>query len=139
MKKIGIGYENYKRIIDDGCYYIDKTMLIRDIVEKGGKVTLFTRPRRFGKTLALSMLRTFFEKEYDYDGNLVDNRRYFEGKRIMEADEKILSMMGKHPVIKLSLKSAKQPDFYAAFKKLREEIIEEYRRHSYLWETERLS
>ena len=48
MKKIGIGYENYKRIIDDGCYYIDKTMLIRDIVENGGMVTLFTCPRRKG-------------------------------------------------------------------------------------------
>ena len=139
MKKIGIGYEKYKEFIDQDMYYIDKTLLIRDIVEKGGKVTLFTRPRRFGKTLALSMLRTFFEKEYDYDGNVVDNRRYFEGKRIMEADERILSMQGRYPVIKLSLKSAKQPDFYAAFKKMREEIIEEYRRHSYLWEMERLS
>lgn len=139
MKKIGIGYESYKRIIDDGCYYIDKTMLIQDVVEKGGMVTLFTRPRRFGKTLALSMMRTFFEREYDYDGNIVDNRRYFEGKKIMEADEKILSMMGRYPVIKLSLKSAKQPDFMAAFKKIREEIIEEYRRHSYLWTTEILT
>ena len=64
MKKIGIGYENYKRIIDDKCYYVDKTMLIHDIVAKGGMVTLFTRPRRFGKTLALSMIRTFFELEY---------------------------------------------------------------------------
>ncbi|MBE5871409.1 MAG: AAA family ATPase [Lachnospiraceae bacterium] len=136
MKKIGIGYENYKRIIDDGCYYIDKTMLIRDIVEKGGMVTLFTRPRRFGKTLALSMLRTFFEKEYDFDGNLVDKSRYFAGKKIMEADEKILSMMGRYPVIKLSLKSAKQPDFRTAFKMLRNEIIGEYRRHSYLWQAD---
>ncbi len=138
MKKIGIGYENYKEFIDLDMYYIDKTMLIRDIVEKGGKVTLFTRPRRFGKTLALSMLRTFFEKEYDYDGNVVDNRRYFEGKRIMEADEKILSMMGRYPVIKLSLKSAKQPDFYTAFMKLRDEIIGEFRRHRYLKDSEKL-
>ena len=139
MKKIGIGYENYKEFIDQDIYYIDKTLLIRDIVEKGGKVTLFTRPRRFGKTLALSMIRTFFEKEYDYDGNIVDKHRYFEGKRIMEADEKILSMMGKHPVIKLSLKSAKQPDFYAAFMKLREEIIGEFGRHGYLESSERLN
>ena len=139
MKKIGIGYENYKEFIDQDMYYIDKTMLIRDIIEKGGKVTLFTRPRRFGKTLTLSMLRTFFEKEYGYDGTIVDKRRYFEGKKIMGAGQNILSMMGKYPVIKLSLKSAKQPDFYAAFMKLREEIIEEYRRHSYLWETEGLS
>ncbi len=133
MKKIGIGYENYKEFIDKDMYYIDKTMLINDIVEKGGKVTLFTRPRRFGKTLALSTLRTFFELEYDRDGNPVDNSRYFEGMRIMDAPEKILSMMGQYPVIKLSLKSAKQPDFETAFKKLRDEIIGEYRRHSYLW------
>ena len=134
MKKIGIGYEEYKRFIDDDMYYIDKTMLISDIVEKGGEVTLFTRPRRFGKTLALSMLRTFFELEYDYNGNVTDKRRYFEGKKIMNAGDKILSMMGKYPVIKLSLKSAKQRDYLTSFKKLREDIINEYKRHSYLWE-----
>ena len=77
MKKLGIGYENYKEFIDLDMYYVDKTMLIRDLVNKGGKTTLFTRPRRFGKTLALSMIRTFFELEYDRDGNVVDNRRYF--------------------------------------------------------------
>ena len=74
MKKIGIGYENYKEFIDADMYYVDKTMLIRDEREKGGKVTLFTRPRRFGKTLALSMLRTFFELEYDLDGKVVDKK-----------------------------------------------------------------
>ena len=134
MKKIGIGYEDYKRFIDDDMYYIDKTMLIADVIEKGGEVTLFTRPRRFGKTLAISMLRTFFELEYDYNGNVIDKRRYFEGKKIMDADDEILSMMGKYPVIKLSLKSAKQKDYMTAFKKLRDEIIDEYKRHSYLWE-----
>ena len=139
MKKIGIGYEDYKRFIDDDMYYIDKTMLIRDVVENGGVVTLFTRPRRFGKTLALSMLRTFFELEYDYDGNVIDKKRYFEGKKIMNADDKILSMMGRYPVIKLSLKSAKQPDFYNAFMKLREEIISEFERHAYLEKSENLS
>ncbi len=139
MKKIGIGYENYKRIIDDGCYYIDKTILIRDIIEKGGMVTLFTRPRRFGKTLALSMLRTFFELEYDRSGNTVDNSRYFEGMKIMDAPEKILSMMGQYPVIKLSLKSAKQPDFKTAFKKLRDEIIDEFLRHEYIKDSNQMS
>ena len=138
MKKIGIGYENYKEFIDKNMYYIDKTMLINDIVEKGGKVTLFTRPRRFGKTLALSTLRTFFELEYDRNGNVVDNSRYFEGMRIMDASDKILSMMGKYPVIKLSLKSAKQNNYLTAFKKLRDEIIDEYSRHSYLWENDNL-
>ena len=138
LKKIGIGYEDYKRFIDDDMYYIDKTMLIADVIEKGGEVTLFTRPRRFGKTLALSMLQTFFELEYDYEGNVIDKRRYFEGKKIMNAPDKILSMMGKYPVIKLSLKSAKQNDYFTAFKKLRDEIIDEYKRHSYLWENDML-
>ena len=139
VKKIGIGYESYKEFIDNDMYYVDKTLLIRDVVEKGGKVTLFTRPRRFGKTLALSMLRTFFELEYDRDGNPIDKRRYFEGKRIMGAPDKILSMMGKYPVIKLSLKSAKQPDFYNAFMKLREEILSEFERHAYLERSDVLS
>ncbi len=139
LKKIGIGYEDYKEFIDKDMYYVDKTLLIRDIVERGGKVTLFTRPRRFGKTLALSMLRTFFEKEYDFDGNVVDNSRCFTGKRIMETDEKILSMMGRYPVIKLSLKSAKQPNFKTAFLKLRDEIVQEFDRHSYISDSAKLS
>ena len=72
MQKIGIGYENYKEFVEGNLYYVDKTMLVRDLVEKGGKVTLFTRPRRFGKTLALSMLQTFFELEYDNDGKEIE-------------------------------------------------------------------
>ena len=139
MKKIGIGYEDYKRFIDDDMYYIDKTMLINDIIEKGGEVTLFTRPRRFGKTLALSMLRTFFELEYDYNGNVIDKRRYFEGKKIMGASDKILSMMGKYPVIKLSLKSAKQPNFMEAALQLRDEIASEFNRHIYVKNSDALT
>ena len=139
LKKIGIGYEDYKRFIDDDMYYVDKTMLIRDIVENGGEVTLFTRPRRFGKTLALSMLRTFFELEYDYNGNVIDKRRYFEGKKIMDAGDKILSMMGKYPVIKLSLKSAKQPDFREAALQLRDEIVSEFNRHIYVKNSDALT
>lgn len=132
MRKIGIGYEDYKEFIDADMYYIDKTLLIRDVLEKGGKVTLFTRPRRFGKTLALSMLRTFFEAEVDREGNPVDNSRYFTGKKIMGCGQEVLSKMGQYPVIKLSLKSAKQPNFYTAFLKLREDIVREFARHDYL-------
>ena len=138
MQKIGIGYENYKEFIDQNLYYVDKTLFIRDVLEKGGKVTLFTRPRRFGKTLALSMLRTFFEQEFDRSGNIVDNSRYFEGMKIQTAGEEVLSKLGQYPVIKLSLKSAKQPNFYTAFMKLREEIIGEFSRHRYLSDSENL-
>ena len=139
MRKIGIGYENYKEFIDQELYFVDKTLLIRDIIEKGGKVTLFTRPRRFGKTLALSMLRTFFEAELDRDGHPVDNSRYFTGMKIMDCEKQILSGMGKYPVINLSLKSAKQPDFYGAFLKLREEIVREFGRHEYILQSDRIS
>ena len=139
VKKIGIGYEDYKRFIDEDMYYVDKTMLINDVINKGGEVTLFTRPRRFGKSLALSMLRTFFELEYDRDGNPVDKKRYFEGKRIMGASDETLSMMGKYPVIKLSLKSAKQPNFREAALQLRDEIVWEFDRHNYLKDSDKLS
>ena len=139
MQKIGIGYENYKKIIEDNCYYVDKTLLVRDVVKKSGMVTLFTRPRRFGKTLALSTMQTFFEQEYDRDGNLIDKKPFFIGKKIMEAEPEILDMMGKYPVISLSLKSAKQDNFETAFIKIREDIIREYRRHSYLKESDALS
>ncbi len=139
MKKIGIGYENYKEFIDQDLYYIDKTMLINDIDEHGGKVTLFTRPRRFGKTLALSTIRTFFELEYDLEGNVTDNSRYFEGKKIMGASEKILDMMGRYPVITLSLKSVKQPDFRSAMLQLRNDIIAEFNRHIYIKDSEKFT
>ena len=85
------------------------------------------------------MLRTFFEKEYDTEGNAVDNRRYFEGKRIMEAPEEILSMIGRYPVIKLSLKSAKQPDYREAALQLRDEIASEFDRHIYLQDSDKLT
>lgn len=139
MQRIGIGYENYKEFIDQKLYYVDKTLLISDVIRKGGKVTLFTRPSRFGKTLALSMLRTFFELEYDRNGNVLDNSRYFEGKKIMGTSSEILDMMGKFPVIKLSLKSAKQPDFLRAFMKLRDEIYGEILRHDYLRNSDKLT
>ena len=139
MKKIGIGYENYKQFTDQNLYYVDKTLLVQDVLEKGGAVTLITRPRRFGKTLALSMLRTFFELEYDRDGNVIDKRRYFEGRKIMDAGDEILSKMGQYPVIKLSLKGAKQPDFQSSFLAIRREIISEYNRHSYLLDSYELS
>jgi hypothetical protein len=132
MKKLGLGYENYKEFIDEDMYYVDKTLFIRDLIERGGKVNLFTRPRRFGKTLTISMLKTFFEEELDRDGSPVDNHRYFEGMKINDCDERIMSKMGRYPVIRLSLKSAKQRNFYTAFMMLRDEIRDEYSRHDYV-------
>lgn len=120
-------------------YYVDKTLLVRDILAKGEKVTLFTRPRRFGKTLALSMLRTFFEAEVDRDGKPFDNSRYFAGKKVMTCGGEVLSKLGRYPVISLSLKSAKQPDYRTSVLRLRDQIVAEFSRHDYLCGSDRLS
>ena len=133
-KKIPIGIEFYKEMIDKGYYYVDKTLLIRDLLAQGNKVTLFIRPRRFGKTLAQTMLKTFFEKEVLRDGTVADNSVYFKGKKIMEAGEEYTSKIGQYPVIFMSLKSAKQPTFEMACNKLCDSIANEYSRHRYLLE-----
>lgn len=131
-KAIPIGIEFYKEMIDNDYYYVDKTLLIRDLLDQQSKVTLFTRPRRFGKTLAQSTIRTFFEQEIGSDGTIVDNSRYFAGKRIMDAGEKYIRHMGQYPVIFLSMKSGKQPNFEMARNSLIDEVIKEYGRHRYL-------
>lgn len=133
-KAMPVGIEFYKEIIDNDYYYIDKTLLIRDLLIRKSKVTLFTRPRRFGKTLAQSMLCTFFEEEVAAGGTVKDNSGYFAGKKIMEAGERYTRHMGKYPVIFLSMKSARQPDFRMSYESLTDEIVKEYERHSYLLE-----
>ena len=135
---IPLGVEFYKDMISEEYYYIDKTLLIRDILAHKNTVTLFTRPRRFGKTLAQSMIKTFFEKEILYDGTIADNSIYFQGKKIMEAGEEYLKHMGQYPVIFLSLKSAKQPTYEMAYLSLIDEIRKEYTRHRYLLDNENI-
>ncbi len=131
---IPIGVEFYKDMISKGYYYVDKTLLIRDMLAQKNTVTLFTRPRRFGKTLAQSMLKTFFEKEILPDGTVADNSIYFQGKKIMEAGEEYLGHMGQYPVIFLSLKSAKQPTYEMAYLSIMDETRKEYGRHKYVLE-----
>ncbi len=135
---IPIGVEFYKTMISEGYYYIDKTLLIRDLLSHKNTATLFTRPRRFGKTLAQSMLKTFFEKEILPDGTVADNSVYFKGKKIMETGEEYTKHMGQYPVIFLSLKSAKQPTYEMAYKSLINGIQKEYIRHCYVLEGEPL-
>lgn len=127
-KPLPIGIENYKELIDKDYYYVDKTLMIKDLLERGSKVNLFTRPRRFGKTLALSMLKTYFETG-------TDNRHYFEGRKIMQ-EEQFTCHMGQYPVIILSLKAAKQPNFQMAYECLLEQISTEYKRHAYILDSD---
>ncbi len=127
-KPLPIGIENYKELINKDYYYVDKTLMIKDLLERGSKVNLFTRPRRFGKTLALSMLKTYFETG-------TDNRHYFDGMKIMQ-EEQYTCHMGQYPVIILSLKAAKQPNFQMAYECLLEQIITEYKRHAYILDSD---
>lgn len=118
-----VGVESFEKLIENGCYYVDKTLFIKDLLDLGGEVNLFTRPRRFGKTLNMSMLRCFFEKSD------VDRSHLFKGTKIMGAGERYLSKMGQYPVISVSLKSMKQGSFEEAFHCLKEVIAGEFKLH----------
>lgn len=129
MKKaLPIGVENYKDMRESDYYYVDKTLFIKELLDLKGKVNLFTRPRRFGKTLTLSMLRYFFEDTGDKEKN-EQNRELFQGMEIVAAGEKYSSQMGMYPVINLTLKSAKQENFETAYYMIQAEIASEFDRH----------
>lgn len=132
LKPLPIGIDNFKRIIDDRYYYVDKTLLIKDIIDNKAMVNLFTRPRRFGKTLNISMLKYFFENGKE------DNSYLFNQLNIMNEGEKYTSHMSQYPVINLSLKSAKQPNYNLAYDCIINEIIEEFKRHDYVLNSEKL-
>lgn len=126
-----IGIEDFKELIENNYYYVDKTGLVKELLNNRSKVSLFTRPRRFGKTLSLSMLKYYFEVVYDQNGNKEDKGSLFKGLEIMTAGSEYTNHMGQYPVISLSLKSAKQPDFETAYIMLKRQIADEFRRHKY--------
>ncbi len=129
MKKpLPVGVENFKDIIESGYYYVDKTLFIKELLDLRGKVNLFTRPRRFGKTLNLSMLRYFFEDTGDKVKN-EQNKALFKNMKIMDAGEEYTEQMGRYPVINLTLKSAKQENFEKAYYTMQMGIAVEFERH----------
>ena len=115
MKKIPIGIEDFKNIISENYYYIDKTKLIEEIVNDGAKVKLFTRPRRFGKTLNMSTLKYFFDVR-----NGVENRKLF--KNLYIENSPVMEEQGKYPVVFISMKGIASNNFDEALKKIREKI-----------------
>ena len=132
-KPLPVGVENFEKLINWGCYYVDKTLFIKELIDKKGEINLFTRPRRFGKTLTLSMVQHFFEKcEKDRSG-------LFDGLKIMTAGDRYTSEMGKYPVINITLKDVEQRDFESSFWMLRTELEREFDRHRYLLESEKIS
>ena len=101
--KLPVAIENFEEIRREGFYYVDKSYLIRDLLNSWGKVNLFTRPRRFGKTLNMSMLKNFFELDAD--------RTLFDGLAIMHETELCEKYMGKFPVVFISLKNVEGENY----------------------------
>lgn len=131
FRPLPIGIDDFKRIILEDYCYVDKTLMIKELLDQRTLVNLFTRPRRFGKSLNMSMLQYFFEDTRNEQRNQ-ENRKLFDHLLISDCDKKYCDAMGKYPVINLSLKSAKQPDFATAFYCLKEEISREFKRHQYV-------
>lgn len=134
MRQLPIGVDDFKKLRENCFYYVDKSLFIKDILDRRGEVNVFTRPRRFGKTLTLSMLKYYFEQKIDGQ----DNSPLFHGLEIMNAGEKYTRQMQQYPVIYLSLKSSKQPNYEMAYENILDEIAEEFRRHNSVLESAKL-
>lgn len=130
-KKLPVGIENFEEIITEDFYYVDKTEMIKDLLNKWSKVNLFTRPRRFGKSLNMSMLKAFFEIGCD--------EGLFAGLKIAEETMLCEKYMGRFPVVSISLKGIEEKDYQTARNLIVKVINEEARRLQFLLESSRLT
>ena len=129
-KKLPIGEEFFRNNRTKGFYYVDKTDFISELLRTRGSVNLFTRPRRFGKSLNLDMLKTFFEIGADAE--------LFQGLKIAQEKELCQQYMGKYPVVSISLKDVEGEDFQTAYDALCTVVSEEAARLDFLMESNRL-
>ena len=130
-RNVAIGIQDFAKLREKHCFYIDKTSFLKEWWESGDEVTLIIRPRRFGKTLNMSMVEQFFSVNYAERGAL------FEGLFIWE-DENFKSLQGTYPVISLSFAGIKEADYFLTRKKLCQVLTELYVKHSYLRDSERI-
>ena len=131
MKTVGIGKQDFASLREKGYFYVDKTAFIKEWWNSGDDVTLITRPRRFGKTLNMSMVECFFSNRYENRGDL------FEGLEIWE-DGEFRKLQGTYPVIFLSFAEIKEPDFESAKKKICTVITALYRKNAFLLDSNAL-
>ena len=129
--KLPIGIDNFEKIRKENFYYVDKTMFIKELLQNWGEVNLFTRPRRFGKTLNMSMLKSFFE--------IGSDPALFDGLKIAQEKDLCEKYMGKFPVIFISLKSVDGLKYDSAVTALKTVIGNEAMRFRFLKESEKLS
>ena len=131
-RTVGIGNQDFETIRREGYFYVDKSNLIREWWENGDSVTLITRPRRFGKTLNMSMLEQFFSVDYAGRGDL------FEGLSVWQ-QEKYRRIQGTYPVIALSFAKVKESSYQEARKKICRILSDLYRQFDFLWNSEKLT
>lgn len=131
LKKLPVGVDGFEKIRTQDFYYVDKTMFISELLENWGEVNLFTRPRRFGKTLIMDMLKSFFE--------IGCNKALFDGLKIAQEQELCEQYMGKFPVISVTLKGVSGDSFLAAANAMRNVIGNEALRFEFLQNSQQLS
>ena len=131
-KDVAIGIQSFAELREKDCFYVDKTDFIREWWDSKDSVTLITRPRRFGKTLNMSMVEAFFSVDYADRGDL------FEGLSIWE-DEKYRAIQGTYPVIFLSFANVKETDYGTTSYRIRQLLMKLYEIHSYLRSSNLLS
>ena len=132
MSNIGIGISDFKMLRVRNNFYIDKSLFIKHIIDNPSGVILITRPRRFGKTLNMSMLKYYF------DCTLKDSKELFNGLKIMDQGEEYTSKLGHYPVIYLTLKDVQSTNFENMLLCLKTELVELYIDHANLLKSEKL-
>lgn len=138
MLNINIGAPDFQSLRKNGGYYIDKTRHIRGIFNDGGWVSLYTRPRRFGKTLTLSMLASFLEMDYENPGETRAARELFSGLAVLEDKDFCEANLAKWPVIFISLKDVEGPDFLLAAEALKHLLCRTAKRYRFLLSSDRV-
>ena len=131
-RTVGIGIQSFREIIENNCFYIDKTDFIREWWESRDSVTLITRPRRFGKTLTMSMTEQFFSVEYAGRGDL------FEGLEIWK-EEAYRQLQGTYPVISLTFANVKETNYETTSYRIRQLLMKVYEKNAFLRQCEQLS
>ena len=149
-RTVGIGIQDFAKVITNECFYVDKTEFIREWWESKDDVTLITRPRRFGKTLNMSMLEQFFSLEYANRGDLFQGLAIWEekssdregspvGENPLGGDYKYRRLQGTYPVVSLSFASVKESSFSGAREKICQIIKEIYNKNDFLLKGECLN
>jgi len=133
MKKIPIGIDNFYKLVDENYYFADKTIFIKDIIEESSQVLLIPRPRRFGKSLNMSMLRYFFTNK-----NAEKNRELFNGLKI-EKETEIMKLQGKYPLIYISFKDVKELSWENCYGKTTLLISNLFNEFEYLLNSDKLN